>query len=65
MMMNHCKMCISYPLFMPLLGRHVTGAAAMISDLLFADPTKSILFVGPPGSGKVGLFLLQQSELTI
>lgn len=35
-------------------GRHVTGTAAMISDLLFADPTKSILFLGPPGSGKVG-----------
>lgn len=34
------------------VGRHVLGAAVMISDLLFADPTKSILFLGGPGSGK-------------
>ncbi|CAB9506700.1 AAA [Seminavis robusta] len=34
------------------VGRHVTGVAAMISDLLFADPSKSILFIGEAGSGK-------------
>ena len=34
------------------VGRHVTGNATMISDLLFADSTRSILFLGEPGSGK-------------
>jgi len=34
------------------IGRHVAGNAAMISDLLFSDCTKSILFLGEPGSGK-------------
>ena len=34
------------------VGRHVSGNAAMISDLLFADCTQSILFLGEPGSGK-------------
>jgi stage III sporulation protein SpoIIIAA len=34
------------------VGRYVVGNAGMISDLLFADPSKSILFVGEPGSGK-------------
>ena len=33
-------------------GRHVSGNAAIISDLLFGDSTKSILFLGEPGSGK-------------
>ncbi|CAB9496493.1 AAA [Seminavis robusta] len=33
------------------VGRHVTGNAAMISDLLLNDPTKSILFLGEAGSG--------------
>ena len=35
------------------VGRHISGIATMISDLLFADPSKSILFLGDPGSGKV------------
>lgn len=34
------------------VGRHVSGNANMISDLLFADKTLSILFMGEPGSGK-------------
>jgi hypothetical protein len=34
------------------VGRHVSGNANMISDLLFADKTLSILFLGEPGSGK-------------
>ena len=34
------------------VGRHVSGNATMISDLLFADTTRSILFLGEPGSGK-------------
>lgn len=34
------------------VGRHVTGAALIIEDLLFSDPKKSILFLGEPGSGK-------------
>ena len=34
------------------VGRHVTGNAHMIYDLLFADSTRSILFLGEPGSGK-------------
>jgi stage III sporulation protein SpoIIIAA len=34
------------------VGRHVTGNANMIADLLFGDCTKSILFLGEPGSGK-------------
>lgn len=32
-------------------GRHVSGNAGIISDLLFGDPTKSILFLGEPGAG--------------
>jgi hypothetical protein len=32
------------------IGRHVAGNAAMISDLLFSDCTKSILFLGEPGN---------------
>jgi stage III sporulation protein SpoIIIAA len=34
------------------IGRHVTGNAFMISDLLFGDTSRSILFMGEPGSGK-------------
>ena len=34
------------------VGRHVSGNAVMISDLLFSDCTQSILFLGEPGSGK-------------
>lgn len=34
------------------VGRHVKENADMIHDLLFADQTKSILFLGKPGSGK-------------
>jgi stage III sporulation protein SpoIIIAA len=34
------------------VGRHVSGNATIISDLLFGDSTKSILFLGSPGSGK-------------
>ena len=37
----------------------VTGAASMILDLLDADPTKSILFLGEPGSGKVSFNSIQ------
>jgi stage III sporulation protein SpoIIIAA len=33
------------------IGRHVSGNADMISDLLFGDD-RSILFLGEPGSGK-------------
>ena len=33
------------------VGRHVSGNADMISDLLFGDD-RSILFLGEPGSGK-------------
>jgi hypothetical protein len=33
------------------VGRHVSGNAGIISDLLFADSSKSILFLGEPGSG--------------
>lgn len=33
------------------LGRHVSGNTGIISDLLSGDPTKSILFLGEPGSG--------------
>jgi stage III sporulation protein SpoIIIAA len=32
--------------------QHVDGNATIISDLLFGDTTKSILFLGSPGSGK-------------
>jgi hypothetical protein len=32
-------------------GRHVSGNTGIISDLLFGDPTKSILFLGEPGAG--------------
>ncbi|KAG7338537.1 single-stranded nucleic acid binding R3H domain containing protein [Nitzschia inconspicua] len=34
------------------VGRHVSGNADMIADLLFADTTQSTLFMGDPGSGK-------------
>jgi stage III sporulation protein SpoIIIAA len=34
------------------VGRHVSGNTTIISDLLFAYPAKSILFLGEPGSGK-------------
>jgi stage III sporulation protein SpoIIIAA len=34
------------------VGRHVSGNAYIISDLLHAYPNSSILFVGEPGSGK-------------
>jgi stage III sporulation protein SpoIIIAA len=34
------------------VGRHVDGNATIMSDLLFGDTTKSILFLGSPGSGK-------------
>lgn len=34
------------------VGRHVSGNATMISDLLFAHSQSSILFLGEPGSGK-------------
>jgi hypothetical protein len=34
------------------IGRHVSGNANMIADLLFANTSQSILFVGEPGSGK-------------
>ena len=37
------------------VGRHVSGDATIISDLLFADPTKSILFFGEPGSGETSI----------
>jgi hypothetical protein len=33
------------------VGRHVSGNATMIADLLFADMPESILFLGEPGSG--------------
>jgi hypothetical protein len=34
------------------VGRHITGCATMIADLLFESPTdESILFLGAPGSG--------------
>ena len=33
------------------VGRHVSGNADMISDLIFGDD-RSILFLGEPGSGK-------------
>ena len=32
-------------------GRHVSGNTGIISDLLFGDPTKSVLFLGEPGAG--------------
>jgi stage III sporulation protein AA len=34
------------------VGRHVSGSAYIISDLLFDHPNSSILFLGEPGSGK-------------
>jgi stage III sporulation protein SpoIIIAA len=34
------------------VGRHVSGSAYIISDLLFRHPHSSILFLGEPGSGK-------------
>jgi len=34
------------------VGRHISGNSHIISDLLFADTTASILFLGEPGSGK-------------
>ena len=34
------------------VGRHVSGNSNVITDLLFNDPSKSILFLGEPGSGK-------------
>jgi stage III sporulation protein SpoIIIAA len=34
------------------VGRHVSGNAYIISDLLYGYPTESILFLGEPGSGK-------------
>ena len=33
-------------------GRNVSGNAYIISDLLYAYPDSSILFLGEPGSGK-------------
>jgi hypothetical protein len=33
------------------VGRHVSGNATMIADLLFAESPESILFLGEPGSG--------------
>ena len=37
------------------IGRHIAGNANMIRDILFLDPTKSILILGGPGSGKTSL----------
>ena len=37
------------------IGRHIAGNADMIRDILFLDPTKSILILGGPGSGKTSL----------
>ena len=34
------------------VGRHVSGNATIVSDLMFADCYQSILFLGEPGSGK-------------
>jgi len=37
------------------VGRHISGNASIIADLLFGeeeDTTQSILFLGEPGSGK-------------
>ena len=34
------------------VGRHVSGNAYIITDLLYRYPNSSILFVGEPGSGK-------------
>jgi stage III sporulation protein SpoIIIAA len=34
------------------VGRHVTGNAAMMADLLLGNASVSILFLGGPGSGK-------------
>ncbi|KAJ1461897.1 hypothetical protein M885DRAFT_432156, partial [Pelagophyceae sp. CCMP2097] len=34
------------------VGRHISGNAAIIADILFQDASKSILFLGEPGSGK-------------
>ena len=34
------------------VGRHVSGNSNVITDLLFNDPSMSILFLGEPGSGK-------------
>ena len=34
------------------VGRHVSGNAYIITDLLFCHPNSSILFLGEPGSGK-------------
>ena len=32
-------------------GRHVSGITHIISDLLFSNESKSILFLGEPGAG--------------
>ena len=37
------------------VGRHIPGNADMIRDILFQDPTKSILVLGEPGSGKTSV----------
>jgi hypothetical protein len=34
------------------VGRHISGNSNMIADLLYNDPSASILFLGEPGSGK-------------
>jgi hypothetical protein len=34
------------------VGRHVSGNSNMIADILYNDPSASILFLGEPGSGK-------------
>jgi hypothetical protein len=40
------------------VGRHVSGNAGIIADVLFQSPNASILFLGEPGSGKrIDLFL--------
>lgn len=36
-------------------GRQITNLAAKIHDVLFADPSKSILITGNPGTGKTSL----------
>ena len=37
------------------VGRHVPGNALMVADLLYRQPNLSILFVGPPGTGKTSI----------
>lgn len=45
-------------------GRHIKNMASKITDLLFGDPTKSILITGNPGTGKTSLIRDMASRIS-